>query len=67
MGGNIPLRFNGSAIVSPSRILALAFRIAVSMVRFPEVLETILKPSRMGTPLLTRVPRVRENRATAIF
>jgi hypothetical protein len=67
MGGNIPLRFRGSAMVSPSRILALAFRIAVSMVLFPEVFETMLNPSRIGTPLLTSVPKVREKRATEIF
>jgi hypothetical protein len=67
MGGKIPLRLRGSAMVSPSRMLALAFRIAVSIVLFPEALETIFNPSKIGTPLLTSVPRVRENRAIAIF
>src|SRR4030042_4239544 len=67
MGGKIPLRFKGSAIVSPSRMLALALRMAVSMVLFPEALETIFNPSKMGTPLLIRVPNVLENPAPAIF
>jgi hypothetical protein len=67
MGGKIPARFKGSAIVSPSRMLALALRMAVSIVLFPDVLETMFNPSKMGTPLLTRVPSVRENRATEIF
>src|SRR4030042_3956338 len=67
IGGKRALRFKGSAMVSPSRMLALAFIMAISMALFPEVLETILNHSKMGTPLLTRVPNVRENRATAIF
>jgi hypothetical protein len=67
IGGKIPLRLRGSAMVSPSRILDLALRMAVSMVLFPEAFETMLKPSKMGTPLLTSVPNVRENRATEIF
>jgi hypothetical protein len=48
-------------------MLALAFIMAVSTALLPEVLETMLNPSKIGTPLLTRVPNVRENRATAIF
>ena len=39
--------------------------IASSMILFPAVFATMSMLSRMGTPLLTIVPRVRENRATA--
>jgi hypothetical protein len=48
-------------------MLALAFMIAVSIVLFPAAFETMINPSKMGTPLLTRVPNVRENLATEIF
>ena len=51
------LRPRGSAIVSPSRMLARALRMAFSTVRFPAVLETMFSPSKMGTPLLTSVPK----------
>jgi len=60
------LSASGSAIVLPSLMLPRAFTIASSMILLPAVFETMSMLSRMGTPLLTIVPRVREKRATAI-
>ncbi len=66
IGGNTLLSASGSAIVFPSLMLTRALMIASSMILFPAVFATMSMLSRMGTPLLTIVPRVRENRATAI-
>ena len=41
--------------------------IASSTMALPDVRAVISRPSRIGTPEETRVPSVRQNRATAIF
>ncbi len=67
MGGKTSPLASGSAIVSPSLILVRAFMIAYSIGLFPAVFEVIVKPSKIGTPLVIKVERVLENRATATF
>ncbi|MND07974.1 hypothetical protein D3C83_303070 [compost metagenome] len=41
--------------------------IACSMTALPDVLAVMSRPSRMGTPELSSVASVRQNRATATF
>ena len=54
-------------MVRPSSIALRTFISASSSTALPEVLAVMLKPSRIGTPEVIRVPRVRVKRATAIF
>ncbi len=54
-------------MVRPSSIALRTFIKASSSTALPEVLAVMLKPSRIGTPDVIKVPRVRVKRATAIF
>src|SRR5947209_12789120 len=65
MGGNTPEALRGSASVLPAVTAARHWSTAFSTTLFPAVRAVMRRPSRMGTPEETRVPRVRVKRATA--
>src|SRR5207244_12611688 len=67
MLGKTPDSLNGSTIVRPSSIAFRTFIKASSRTALPDVRAVIAKPSRMGTPDVIRVPKVRVKRATAIL
>ena len=54
-------------MVRPSSMALRTFISASSSTALPEVRAVMARPSRMGTPEVIRVPRVRVKRATAIF
>ena len=57
----------GPARLRPSSTALRVAMMASSTMALPEVLAVISRPSRIGTPDAVKVPRVRQNRATAIF
>ena len=67
IGGNTFALDSGSAMVCPSETPCLTPITAFSITLLPAVLAVMFRPSRMGTPLLMRVPSVRVNFATATF
>src|SRR5207237_961412 len=67
MFGNTPDSRSGSTMVRPSSIAFRTFIRASSSTALPDVRAVMLNPSRIGTPEVIRVPRVRVNRATAIL
>ena len=54
-------------MVRPSSMALRTFISASSSTALPEVRAVMLRPSRIGTPEVIRVPRVRVKRATAIL
>ena len=54
-------------MVRPSSMALRTFINASSSTAFPEVLAVMLRPSRIGTPEVISVPRVRVKRPTAIL
>ena len=54
-------------MVRPSSMALRTFISASSSTALPEVRAVMLKPSRIGTPEVISVPRVRVKRATAIL
>ena len=65
IGGNTLVSDSGCTIVLPSAIFSLVYRMAFSTTALPAVFATTSSASRMGTPELIMVPRVRVKRATA--
>src|SRR5665648_1147723 len=67
IGGNTPLAARGPDILCPSFIFVLAPRTAEDMTKFPIALEDTCNASKIGTPLLIRVPSILVNLETAVF
>ena len=67
MGGKTPLASMGRTIVSPSLTLSWILEMAVEMMALPAVSLVMFRAWRIGTPLVTRVPRVREKREIAFL
>ena len=67
MGGNCSVRVSGSARLLPSSTSFRTMRMASSITALPAVRAVMSRDSRIATPELRSVPRVRQNRATAIF
>ena len=67
MFGKTPHSFSGSTIVRPSSMALRTFINASSSTALPEVRAVMESPSRMGTPEVISVPKVRVKRATAIL
>ncbi len=65
IGGKTPEAFSGSASVLPAVTAARHCMTAFSTTLLPAVRAVMRRPSRIGTPEDTRVPRVRVKRATA--
>ena len=65
MGGKTPEASSGAVMVSPSFTLSCTPAMALLMMTLPAVSLTIVRACKMGTPLLTSVPRVRVKRAMA--
>ena len=65
MGGKTFEASRGAVIVSPSFTLSCTAVTAFPTITFPEVSFTIVSACKIGTPLLTSVPKVRVNRAIA--
>ena len=62
MGGKTPLASRGWTIDSPSLTLSWTFEMASAMTELPAVSRVMLRAWRIGTPLVTSVPSVREKR-----
>jgi hypothetical protein len=67
IGGNTADFSSGAAMVSPPAMDWRDCITALWMTWLPAVLAVISSPSRIETPELTRVPRVRVKRETADF
>src|SRR5450759_1388934 len=67
IGGNARLASNGVTIDSPSFTLSCTCEMARAMTVLPAVSRVMLSACRIGTPLVTSVPSVRENREMAVF
>src|ERR1035437_3719055 len=67
MGGKTPEASSGAVMVSPSLTLSWMALTALAMMTLPAVSLTMVRAWRMGTPLLTSVPRVRVKREMAIL
>ena len=63
----MPLAASGIAMLSPSRMLVRTDSMAWATTTLSMALDTTSSDCMMGTPLETRVPKVRLNRAMTIF
>ena len=61
------MSLSGAEIVSPRSMLLRVSITASSTMALPAVRAVMSRPSRIGTPELMSVARVRQNRATAIL
>src|SRR5256886_8187135 len=67
IGGNAPLASSGCTIDSPSFTLSCTWAIAPEITVLPAVARVMFSACKIGTPLVTNVPRVREKREIAVF
>src|SRR5262245_38419672 len=65
IGGKTEDASRGAVMVSPSLTLSCTDATADPMMTLPEVSFTMVSACKIGTPLLTRVPKVRVNREIA--
>ena len=67
MGGKAPLASSGWTIDSPSFTLSCTWEIAPAITMLPAVSRVMLSACKIGTPLVTNVPSVREKREIAVL
>ena len=67
IGGNSLDLTSGSPIRSPSRMRARASRMASDMITLETMPATVSRACKIGTPLTSRVPSVREKRDSMTF